>query len=60
MPRDPLTFDTFEIYRQWCLDHDLIPPQRNWWNWYVAYKPALIDELQFDYELERKHWVDEA
>ena len=43
---------TYEIFRQWCIDHDKIPPSRKWWE--MAVGPVAIDDVQFDIETERR------
>lgn len=56
--------DSYEIYRQWCLDHNRTPPTREWWDSACA-KPRKVGGLAYisfepDFDLEteqREGWT---
>jgi hypothetical protein len=51
---------SYELYRDWCLDHGHRPPSRSWWNKHCVDQPNLQADYQFDHEVEtREGWTNE-
>ena len=44
---------SYELYRDWCLDHGYRPPSRSWWNKHCEDRPYIV-EFQSDYIFDRE------
>ena len=51
--------DTYEVYCQWCRDHNHTPTTREWWDAAIRQpRKTIVFEPDFDFETERREgWI---
>jgi hypothetical protein len=55
--------DTYDIYAQWCFEHNRVPPSREWWDKACGQRRTTlpIEDVAWDIENERREgWANDA